>query len=92
MPDVLISGTHIWDNLSQQEKKWLQEVVDRPVIYQRSLWADAEKEALEEVQKAGVTIIRPNKSLFEENVQSVYDQYKNDKDMPDLIQRIKNTN
>ncbi len=92
LPDVLIVGTHIWDKLSDQEKIWLQEAVDRSVIYQRTLWAVAEKEALDEVQKAGVTIILPDKTKFEDEVQSVYSQYKKDKDMSDLIQRIKNTN
>lgn len=92
LPDVLIMGTHIWNKLSDQEKKWVQQAVDNSVIYQRKLWAESETEALEEVQKAGVTIIRPDKTAFEDNVKSVYSQYENDKDMSDLIQRIKNTN
>ena len=37
------------------------------VKYQRILWAEAEAEALREVQKAGVEITRPDKSLFAEN-------------------------
>jgi len=92
LPDVLIIGTHIWNRLSDQEKKWLQEAVDTSVIYQRTLWAAAEKEALDEVQKAGVTIIRPDKTKFSEDVEAVYEAYGKDKDMLNLIQRIKNTN
>lgn len=92
LPDVLIIGTHIWDKLSSQEKEWMQAAVDRSVIYQRKLWAEAEKEALEEVQKAGVTVIRPEKKLFSDNVKGVYAQYKEDKEISSLIDRIKNTN
>lgn len=92
LPDVLIMGTHIWDKLSDQEKKWLQQAVNNSVIYQRTLWAESEAEALDEVQKAGVTIIYPDKTLFSENVDDVYAQYKNDPEMMDLIMRIKNTN
>ncbi|WP_037348896.1 TRAP transporter substrate-binding protein [Sediminibacter sp. Hel_I_10] len=92
LPDVLIIGTHIWEKLSAQEKEWLQEAVDKSVIYQRTLWADAENEALEEVQKAGVTVLRPDKKAFSDNVEGVYDAYKDDKDMLDLIKRIKKTN
>lgn len=92
LPDVLIIGTHIWNTLSDQEKMWLQKAVDNSVVYQRKLWEESEKEALDEVQKAGVTIIRPDKSAFEADVESVYSQYTNDKDMSSLIQRIKNTN
>ena len=92
LPDVLIIGTHIWKKLSDQEKTWLQEAVNNSVTYQRKLWAEAEKEAIEEVKKAGVTIIRPDKEAFSNNVNTVYDSYKEDKDMLDLIRRIKNNN
>ncbi|MCK7589090.1 TRAP transporter substrate-binding protein [Subsaxibacter sp. CAU 1640] len=92
LPDVLIIGTHIWEKLSEQEKKWLKEAVDKSVVYQRKLWAESEKEALDAVQEAGVKIIYPDKSLFEKDVESVYSQYKDDKDMSSLIERIKNTN
>lgn len=92
LPDVLIIGTHLWDQLTEQEKLWMQEAVDRSVIYQRLLWADAEKEALDEVEKAGVTIVRPDKNAFSSNVESVYEVYQQNPDMLDLIKRIKNHN
>lgn len=92
LPDVLIISTILWDKLSDQEKKWVQQAVDSSVIYQRTLWAEAEREALEEVQKAGVEIIRPDKSLFSSKVEDVYTQYKKDKVMNDLIEKIQNTN
>ncbi|MDD7885460.1 TRAP transporter substrate-binding protein [Flavivirga sp. 57AJ16] len=91
LPDVLIIGTHIWNDLSEEEKKWMKEAVDKSVVYQRKLWADAEKEALDEVQKAGVEIIHPDKSLFADKVKSVYIDVKQDKDMNNLIERIRNT-
>ncbi len=90
LPDVLIIGTHIWDRLSEQQRVWLKEAVDKSVGYQRKLWAEAEQEALEEVQKAGVTVVRPDKTAFEEDVKSVYETYSKDEDMKDLINRIKN--
>lgn len=92
LPDVLIIGTHIWDRLSEKEKEWLEYAVEKSVKYQRELWAEAEKEALEEVQKAGVTVVRPDKKAFSDKVESVYETYSKDAYMLDLIQRIKNTN
>tara|TARA_R110002096_G_scaffold184668_2_gene363246 strand:- start:1816 stop:2796 length:981 start_codon:yes stop_codon:yes gene_type:complete len=92
LPDVLIIGTHLWDRLSDQEKKWLKQAVDSSVDYQRKLWAEAEKEALEEVQKAGVKIIYPDKTLFSSKVQDVYSDLKNDQEMSQIIKRIQNTN
>ena len=91
LPDVLIIGTHIWNDLSEEEKKWMQEAVDNSVVYQRQLWAEAEKEALDEVQKAGVEIIYPDKTLFSSKVEEVYSDVKENEDMYSLVQRIQNT-
>lgn len=91
LPDVLIIGTHLWNQLSDQEKEWLQTAVDNSVVYQRKLWAEAEKEALDEVQKAGVTIIRPNKEAFAEKVESVYDDIKDNEEIYSLVKKIQNT-
>ena len=91
LPDVLIIGTQLWNKLSEQEQQWLQESVDNSVVYQRKLWAEAEAEALREVQKAGVEVIRPDKTLFSKKVESIYEQYKSDEEMYQLIQQIQNT-
>jgi len=72
LPDVLLLSTHTWEKLSQKERKWLQSAVDQSIIYQRKLWADAEVLALQEVQKAGVVVTRPDKKNFINKVQSLY--------------------
>ncbi len=91
LPDVLISGTHLWNKLSEQEKGWLQEAVDGSVDYQRKLWAEAEAEALAAVKKAGVEVIIPDKTLFSKKVESLYDDYRNDQEIYTLIQQIRAT-
>lgn len=91
LPDVLVIGTHIWNDLSSQEQKWLQESVDASVIYQRELWADAENEALEEVKKAGVQIITPNKELFSEKVGDLYEAYEDNEGVYEIIKKIQQT-
>ncbi|XCF07414.1 TRAP transporter substrate-binding protein [Tamlana crocina] len=88
LPDVLVIGTSTWNKLSKQEREWLQASVDKSVTFQRKLWAEAEAEALAEVEKAGVEIIRPDKTLFKERVQSVYDGYKDNPVINKLIQDI----
>ena len=92
LPDVLLMGTYRWNKLSKQEQQWLTESVQESVKYQRKLWAEAEAEALREVEKAGVTITHPDKTLFAEKVSSIYEDYKDDKDIYPLIQQIKETN
>ncbi len=89
LPDVLIAGTHFYNSLNEQEKEWLQEAVDRSVVYQRELWAESEAEALREVEKAGVTILRPDKSEFVEKTESIIESYRSDTTLYNLIQQIK---
>lgn len=88
VPDVLIMGTHLWNSLNKQQQEWVQASATASVTYQRELWAAAEKEALEEVQKAGVQIIRPDKTLFQKEVHAMYQDYKNVNDVYSFIQRI----
>ena len=91
LPDVLLASTHFWDGLSEQERTWLKEAVDQSVDYQRALWMESEEEALRAVEEAGVTIIRPEKELFAEKVQSVLDAYRGDEEFYRLIEKIRET-
>ncbi|MFG6687274.1 TRAP transporter substrate-binding protein [Mariniflexile sp. HNIBRBA6329] len=91
LPDVLVIGTESWNKLTQQEQEWLQASADKSVNYQRKLWLEAEEEALHEVEKAGVTIIRPDKTLFQDKVKSIYKGYENDKVINSLINQILET-
>jgi tripartite ATP-independent transporter DctP family solute receptor len=88
VPDLLIIGTVAWNNLTEQEQQWLQEAADEAVQYQRKLWIEAEEEALAEVQKAGVQIIRPDKTLFAAKTRQMLEAYKDDKVVYELIQKI----
>ena len=89
VPDVLIMSLRIWQDLSEQEKKWLQQAVDESVGVQRKLWAESEKESLQKVQEAGVKVIRPDKEPFAERVSHIPGLYKDQPAVYNLIQRIK---
>ena len=69
----------------------MQKSANASIKYQRNLWAKAETEAIEAVKKAGVTVVKPDKSLFQEKVSSMYDDYKSNKEIYNLITRIKST-
>ncbi len=88
VPDILVIGTVAWNRLSPQEQVWLQEAADEAIAFQRKLWVKAEQEALDAVQAAGVTIIRPDKSAFMTKTKGLLGEYKDDKEMFDLIQKI----
>jgi tripartite ATP-independent transporter DctP family solute receptor len=89
VPDVLIMSQQIWDDLTDEERKWLQQAADESVPVQRQYWAASVKESLEEVQKAGVKIYHPDKALFAKKVEGVYESYKDHKTIYSYIQRIK---
>ncbi|WP_282080418.1 TRAP transporter substrate-binding protein [Aquimarina algiphila] len=88
IPDVLIMSTHLWDQLSSEEQGWLQSAVDASINYQRKLWAISEEEAIEAVKKEGVIVTKPDKKIFKNTVKSIYEEYKDDKTIYDLIKRI----
>ena len=89
VPDILLISTEVWSELTHQEQKWLQESADESYRYEKILWQKATQNALEEVQKAGVKIIHPDKSLFEKKVQPLIESYKNNPVIYNLIQNIK---
>lgn len=92
-PDVMLISTHTWDELSDQEREWIQAAADSSLQRQKTLWRKAEKEAMRVVKEAGVEIVRPDKSSFVEAVQPLYEQYKkNQPRVYELLQRIRNYN
>lgn len=89
VPDVMIISSKIWNSLSAREQEWLQQAVDESAIKQRELWSESVKESLKIVEEAGVEIIYPDKEPFAQKAESIYDMFKDDEKLYDLIQRIK---
>jgi len=89
VPDVLIVSMKVWNKLSGQEKEWLQQAAEESVPVERKLWAESEKESLEAVEEAGVTIIHPDKKPFADKVAPLLDSYKKNAKLYDLITRIR---
>ena len=91
IPDVLLISTHVWNKLSEKEQKWLQKAVDESVVYQRKLWAESEKQCLEDAKANGVEIIYPDKAPFVKSVQPLYEELTKDENIKKLVDQIKNT-
>jgi tripartite ATP-independent transporter DctP family solute receptor len=89
VPDVLVISQKVWEHLTEDEKKWLQMAADDSVAEQRKLWAESVEESLKAVQEAGVTIIYPDKEPFAAKVEEIYDMYKDNEVLYDLLTRIK---
>lgn len=89
IPDVLLVSLEWWQDLTEQEQKWLKQAAMESVSFQREEWARSEKQCLEEVEKAGVEIIYPDKTTFADKVAPIYDAYESDAEKMSLITRIK---
>ena len=90
VPDVLVISTVIWNDLTDLEKKWIQESADESYVHQKKLWKESTLESLKAVEEAGVQIIYPDKTPFIDKVQPMLEEYKEEKEVYDLIQKIKN--
>ncbi|GAB4377748.1 MAG: TRAP transporter substrate-binding protein [Calditrichia bacterium] len=87
IPDILLMSTVVWNSLTPQEQQWLQEAVDESVEYQKKLWKEACDHALQEVQKAGVKVLYPDKRPFVEAVKPMHESFKGTP-LYDMIQQI----
>ena len=87
VPDLLLIGIDSWSRLSQQQRRWLQQAVDASVVFQRSLWREQTAQALAAVEAAGVTVVRPDKHAFQQQVAALHSGYEGS-EMGDLIRAI----
>lgn len=90
IPDILLVSTHLWNRLSTQEQQWLQKAIDLSVPYQRELWIQSENESLQAVIEAGVEVSYPEKESFQKATLSMYDSFREDPEIAELIDRIRN--
>jgi tripartite ATP-independent transporter DctP family solute receptor len=91
VPDVLLISTKSWEDLSEDSRILLQKAADESALLQKKLWKEATQEALEQVQKAGVEIFYPDKSVFAGRVQSMYEELKDRPEIFTIIERIRKT-
>lgn len=88
IPDELLVSTLVWNKLSVKEQKWLKEAAMESSEYQKGIWSKSELNALEEIKKAGVKVITPDKDLFREKVQPMYKEFSQDPEMKKTIEAI----
>lgn len=87
LPDILVMSTRVWNSLTKEQQKILQEGVDKSVEYNRQVWKEAVEDALKKFESSGVTIIQPDKELFRQAVMSMWEKY-NGTEIGELIEQI----
>ncbi len=90
IPDVLLIGTKYWEQLSAEEKSWIQEAADESAHAQKEFWKESVEKSMKTAREAGVEVIIPEKSLFAEKSKSVVKnfiiQYP---EMASIVEQIK---
>lgn len=76
LPEVIVASRAWWQKLSTEHQKIIRDAARQCQQYQRRLWAQREAAALDAVQKAGCTIIEPDRDAFRKAVEPLYQQYR----------------
>jgi tripartite ATP-independent transporter DctP family solute receptor len=72
IPDLVLFSEQIWDSLTPEVQRWVQEAADESVTFQRKLWKEKTREALDALKQVGVKVYEPDKAAFAEQVSSMY--------------------
>jgi len=75
IPDVLLCSLPVWNSLTQEQQGWLKQAMADSIERQRTLWQASTKEALEKVKSEGVEVIYPDKSAFQQQVESFHKSF-----------------
>lgn len=89
VPDMLLIGTEIWNDLSSVEQQWIQEAAWEAAELQKRIWQEATDEALDAVAAAGVEILRPPKEPFVAKVAPLWEEVRNEPEIAAWIRRIR---
>ena len=89
VPDILLISTVVWDNLSPGNRAILAEAAQEAATYQKQLWKEATELAMQQIEAAGIEIIYPDKGLFADKVQGLYETYRDQPEVYQLLQDIR---
>lgn len=89
LPEIIVISTLVWSQLSEKEQSWLQAAVVSAESYQREVWANKEIESMERVEREGAKIYFPDKKPFIEKVKDMPENYKDNKRLYSLVERIR---
>ena len=88
VPEIVIFSKKVWDTLSPEDQKLIQETAAESEVYQKKLWADYTAKALKNLEDNGVVISKPDKEPFRKAVAPLYEKYPEYKDVISRIQAV----
>lgn len=87
-PAAVLMSKKKYDSLSDEQKKWVEEAVQKAAQEQRKVLAEQEATSLETLKEQGVNITNPDRAAFAEATKDVY-KALSDKVPQELIDSIK---
>jgi tripartite ATP-independent transporter DctP family solute receptor len=91
VPDVLLIGTKYWNKLTAQEQTWVQDAANESAQAQKAFWNASVEASMAKAKSAGVEVIIPEKSLFQEQSKSVLEAFLKERpEMNEIVTKIKN--
>lgn len=89
IPDFVLISTNTWEKLSESQQQAIQEAADVANEFQRELWGEQEKLAIDEAKKnMNVEFFYPEIEPFRERVAPLYDEYRADPEIAKLVDLI----
>lgn len=76
IPGIVMFSEKVWQTLSAQQQQWISLAIGKTVEYQKQLWASDTELALTALKEAGVNIIYPDKTLFQQKVQDYMSSFE----------------
>ena len=87
VPDVLVMSKKIWDELTDQQKGWIEQAATEANAFQREAWRKSEEANEKIARDAGVEFITVDRKPFMDLSQPVYDAFS--PELQKLAQRIR---
>ena len=88
VPDVLVISSAKWDSLKKPVQDALRAAAHESFVYQRQLWAEAEKTEAAAAEKMGVKFNTPAKAAFVTKVKPMMDEERKNAKIASLLDRI----
>ena len=88
VPDVVIIGTKFWNELSEEEKGWLEDAAKESVAKQKQFWQETVVENMEMLKEAGVEFIYPDKEPFVKKSKPVMERLLKNPKLKPIIDKI----
>ncbi|MCW5516180.1 TRAP transporter substrate-binding protein [Muriicola sp. Z0-33] len=88
VPDVVVIGTKFWNQLSDEEKGWLDDSAKQSVAKQKQFWKETVVENMKMLKEKGVEFIYPQKAPFIKKSKPIMEKLLMHPDLKPIIDQI----